>query len=375
MGSEQQFCLRWHNYQSSLLATLPLLLDGDDLTDVTLCAGGRSLKAHRVVLSACSQYFKDLFKEMQPMQHPVIVLPGTEFTDLCALVTFMYSGEVNIYQHQLTSLLAMADTLHIRGLAEFTGYTGFVNNSESVRKETSTSPRSKRAKVTAPTLTSSDDLLYHAMTSRTKPKNVKPKADNSSSESFPCWDNITTQNTAEDLSQRVPSSGSGSALDDTINLTNSNNNNNNNNNDNVNVPSIKQESDQQESTGSSSGGTVTNTADHNTSSSALPTDLTQSNNSESGSKNTTNRSERGERGSGQNVSNSKLYAMCFVCGKMLSNQYNLRVHMETHLNAHYACSACNHVSRSRDALRKHVSYRHPQTSTETPSRSTKQLHP
>lgn len=59
--------------------------------------------------------------------------------------------------------------------------------------------------------------------------------------------------------------------------------------------------------------------------------------------------------------NAKLYATCFVCGKQLSNQYNLRVHMETHQNAHYACSACNHVSRSRDALRKHVSYRHPQT--------------
>lgn len=59
--------------------------------------------------------------------------------------------------------------------------------------------------------------------------------------------------------------------------------------------------------------------------------------------------------------NPKMYATCFVCGKQLSNQYNLRVHMETHQNAHYACSACNHVSRSRDALRKHVSYRHPQT--------------
>lgn len=58
---------------------------------------------------------------MQPMQHPVIVLPGADFTDLCALITFMYSGEVNIYQHQLSSLLAMADALHIRGLAEFTG--------------------------------------------------------------------------------------------------------------------------------------------------------------------------------------------------------------------------------------------------------------
>lgn len=29
----------------------------------------------------------------------------------------------------------------------------------------------------------------------------------------------------------------------------------------------------------------------------------------------------------------------------------------------YACQVCNHVSRSKDALRKHVSYRHPGTST------------
>lgn len=53
--------------------------------------------------------------------------------------------------------------------------------------------------------------------------------------------------------------------------------------------------------------------------------------------------------------------MCFICGKQLSNHYNLRVHMETHQNMQYACSACSHVSRSRDALRKHVSYRHPPT--------------
>lgn len=51
---------------------------------------------------------------------------------------------------------------------------------------------------------------------------------------------------------------------------------------------------------------------------------------------------------------------CFLCGKYLSNQYNLRVHMETHDEAYHACHSCPHVSRSRDALRKHVSYRHPQ---------------
>lgn len=50
---------------------------------------------------------------------------------------------------------------------------------------------------------------------------------------------------------------------------------------------------------------------------------------------------------------------CFICGKYLSNQYNLRVHMETHEDGYHACLSCPHVSRSRDALRKHISYRHP----------------
>lgn len=60
------------------------------------------------------------------MQHPVIVLPGMEYANLFALVTFMYNGEVNIYQEQLPALLAMADTLHIRGLADIAGVRKFV---------------------------------------------------------------------------------------------------------------------------------------------------------------------------------------------------------------------------------------------------------
>ena len=60
-----------------------------------------------------------------------------------------------------------------------------------------------------------------------------------------------------------------------------------------------------------------------------------------------------------NPGQSKVFATCHVCGKQLSNQYNLRVHLETHQNVQYACTVCTHVSRSRDALRKHVSYRHP----------------
>ena len=65
---------------------------------------------------------------------------------------------------------------------------------------------------------------------------------------------------------------------------------------------------------------------------------------------------------------NKTSVTCLICGKQLSNQYNLRVHMETHSNSSYSCAACSHVSRSRDALRKHVSYRHPVDSAQKRAR-------
>lgn len=67
-----------------------------------------------------------LSQDLNTLQHPVIVLPGMEYANLCALVTFMYNGEVNIYQEQLPALLAMADTLHVRGLADIAGVSIYV---------------------------------------------------------------------------------------------------------------------------------------------------------------------------------------------------------------------------------------------------------
>ena len=37
------------------------VLQAESLVDVTLAAGGRHLQAHKVVLSACSEYFQSVF--------------------------------------------------------------------------------------------------------------------------------------------------------------------------------------------------------------------------------------------------------------------------------------------------------------------------
>lgn len=62
MGSDQHFCLRWNNFHSNIATSFEHLRDHEDFVDVTLACEGRSLKAHKVVLSACSPYFRNLLK-------------------------------------------------------------------------------------------------------------------------------------------------------------------------------------------------------------------------------------------------------------------------------------------------------------------------
>lgn len=58
MEDDQQFCLRWNNHQSTLIQNFDTLLESGTLVDCTLAAEGKTLKAHKVVLSACSPYFE-----------------------------------------------------------------------------------------------------------------------------------------------------------------------------------------------------------------------------------------------------------------------------------------------------------------------------
>ncbi|XP_061939566.1 broad-complex core protein isoforms 1/2/3/4/5 isoform X8 [Apis cerana] len=117
MVDTQHFCLRWNNYQSSITSAFENLRDDEDFVDVTLACDGRSLKAHRVVLSACSPYFRELLKST-PCKHPVIVLQDVAFSDLHALVEFIYHGEVNVHQRSLSSFLKTAEVLRVSGLTQ-----------------------------------------------------------------------------------------------------------------------------------------------------------------------------------------------------------------------------------------------------------------
>lgn len=96
--------------------SFPSLLDSEQFVDVTLACEGRSLKCHKMILSACSDYLADLLRE-NPCQHPIILMKDLKFWEVEALVKFMYRGEVNVAHDKLPQLLNAAEALQVKGLA------------------------------------------------------------------------------------------------------------------------------------------------------------------------------------------------------------------------------------------------------------------
>ncbi|XP_075990542.1 uncharacterized protein LOC142986142 isoform X2 [Anticarsia gemmatalis] len=115
MAMSEQFSLRWNDFHSNLSQSFHALLEGEDLVDVTLAAGGQYVHAHKLILSVCSPYFKELFK-MNPCEHPIVILKDVAHQELRQLLQFMYRGEVHVRRQELSGFLHTAELLQVKGL-------------------------------------------------------------------------------------------------------------------------------------------------------------------------------------------------------------------------------------------------------------------
>lgn len=57
-------------------------------------------------------------------KHPIIILKDVKFDELKAMLDYMYRGEVNISQEQLSTFLKAAESLQIKGLTDTGGEDG-----------------------------------------------------------------------------------------------------------------------------------------------------------------------------------------------------------------------------------------------------------
>lgn len=116
MGSTQKYSLKWNDFSVNVASTFRDLHCRHDFVDVTLaCADGSTLEAHKVILSSVSSYFRDILKTT-PCKHPIIILKDTGRDEASAMLEFAYTGEVNVAQELLPSLLHTAKSFRIKGL-------------------------------------------------------------------------------------------------------------------------------------------------------------------------------------------------------------------------------------------------------------------
>lgn len=81
--TDQQFVLKWHYHETTLLQNLPYLLENDILSDVTLSVGAQHIKAHKIILAMCSVYFLQLFQASSMVKYKNIFYSAKNIYQLC----------------------------------------------------------------------------------------------------------------------------------------------------------------------------------------------------------------------------------------------------------------------------------------------------
>merc|ERR1712038_826070 len=102
--------LKRRDIETNFAASFKELREDSDLYDITLgCSDsdGKTIEAHKVVLSACSTYFKKVFRQYSNYPKPFIYLKGVSFKNLSLILDFVYNGEVNVSKNDLDTFLAV----------------------------------------------------------------------------------------------------------------------------------------------------------------------------------------------------------------------------------------------------------------------------
>ena len=84
--------------------------------DAAVACGQKLFPVHRLVLSACSDYFDHIFQQTES-KNSIIVLKDVSAEVFEDLLCYMYLGKVEVHKDKLGGLLEAAASLGIKGLA------------------------------------------------------------------------------------------------------------------------------------------------------------------------------------------------------------------------------------------------------------------
>ena len=100
--------LKWTKFHANASETFNNLRLEEAFTDVTLVSNDYSMiKAHKIVLSASSQYFNNLLRII-PVSTPFICLDGVSSSELKFLIEYIYHGEIKVPNDSIKKFLHSA---------------------------------------------------------------------------------------------------------------------------------------------------------------------------------------------------------------------------------------------------------------------------
>ena len=120
----------WRNYSEHLESMMKELMVNEDFADVTLVTEDKKcLKANSHVLSACSPVLKEIFNN-EKYSRTIMYLRGIQFSEMEAILQFIYLGEATFQEERTTEFLAVGRSLEIKGLGPVKTETNYENFDE-----------------------------------------------------------------------------------------------------------------------------------------------------------------------------------------------------------------------------------------------------
>ena len=116
---DEHFNLQYSQFNSNICEAFKTIRGVENFTDVTLACTDGEVSAHKLVLFTSSELFQEILPRMTHPS-PYIYLKGIKLSFLESLMTFMYTGSVEVAQQDLARLLKTAKDLRVKGLIEAT---------------------------------------------------------------------------------------------------------------------------------------------------------------------------------------------------------------------------------------------------------------
>ena len=132
--------LEQSDFLSNYVGSFQQLREDEELLDVTLVCEDETIEAHKVVLSACSSFFRNVLKKTK-QNNPFIYLKGILHKDLVALLDYIYTGQAQVLAEDVDRFIQVGKDMQVKGLAdeekEVIGNIKTKVNSDSKTKELS----------------------------------------------------------------------------------------------------------------------------------------------------------------------------------------------------------------------------------------------